>query len=179
MYGVLDVPEGRKGQEDEYCDKGLGIKSFIWKKNAFRGKVTLEFGRSNHCSVKGDSVFHLFIDCDNIRLSKLLDRITLLRKKFPELAKVKFVILSTSPSHFSVASFVRLTWKKYLKILWYAVDIGMEHEGHAVYTTGKGYAVLRTGAKDGIVPRAMCETGEKTVCKTCKKEFLDSIMDAM
>lgn len=168
-------------QEGKKQDKGLDelppfeIRSFIWKKGAFRGDLTLEQGRSNHCSVRGDRVFHLYLDCDVVKLRTIFDRILLLRRKFPELARVKFLIINTSPFHFSLAAFVRLSWKRYLEILWYAVEIGIEHQGHAVYSMSKGYAVLRTGAQDGIVPRLMAQIGDNAVCKVCMKEFVDSI----
>ena len=54
-------------------------------------------------------------------------------------------------------------------------ESGIEHEGHAVYTMGKGYGVLRTGAQEGIVPRLMASIGDNAVCKVCMKEFVDSI----
>lgn len=168
-------------QEEKSHDEGLDelppfeVKSFIWKKGAFRGDLTLHQGLSNHCSVKGDKTFHLFLDCDAVKLRTIFDGILLLRNKFPELARVKFLILNTSPFHFSLVAFARLSWKRYLEILWYAVEIGIEHSGHAAYSMGKGYAVLRTGGKDGIVPRIMSQIGDNAVCKVCMKEFVDSI----
>jgi hypothetical protein len=167
--------EGKKHDESFVDLPPFEVRSFIWKKGAFKGDLTLHQGRSNHCSVKGDKVFHLYLDCDEVKLRTIFDGILELRNKFPELSKVKFLILNTSPFHFSLVAFVRLCWKRYLEILWYAVEIGIEHEGHAAYSMGKGYAVLRTGAKDGIVPRAMFFLGERTVCRTCLNEFVESI----
>jgi hypothetical protein len=170
---------GKKRKRDTKSDDlpPLEVESFIWKKNAFRGDLTLHLGLSNHCSVKGNRVFHLFIDCDSVDLRTIFDGIELLRKRFPELAREKFLISSTSPSHFSIASFPRLTWKRYLEILWYAVEIGIEHEGHAAYSTGKGYAVLRAGGKDGLVPRIMFQTGDTVSCKVCMDMVIETIKE--
>jgi len=151
------------------------VVSYIWKNNAFRGDLTLERGLSNNCSVKGDKVFHLYLDCDAVPLRTIFDGILELWNKFPELMNVKFLILSSSPFHYSLAAFPYLSWKRYLEILWYAVEIGIEHQGHAVYSMTKGYAVLRTHAKDGIVPRLYASIGDNAVCKVCMKEFVDSI----
>jgi hypothetical protein len=148
----------------------IHVRSFILKPNALKESTNLHMGFTNHC-YKGDKIFHLFLDCDRVKLGKIFDGILLLREEFPELHRVKFLILSTSPFHFSLVSFVRLSWKRYLEILWYAVEIGIEHEGHAVYSMGKGYAVLRVGAKYGIVPTILCSIGTNVSCKKCLREF--------
>jgi hypothetical protein len=168
----------RSGEEDADFDNALPpfeVKSFVWKKGAFKGDLTLHQGRSNHCSVKGDSVFHLYLDCDDAKLRKIFDGILLLRKRFPELSRVKFYIVNSSLNRFSIVAFARMSWKRHLEIMWYAVEVGLEHYGHAFYSTRKGYAVLRTGAKDGIAPRILFELGETVVCKTCMREFVESI----
>ena len=72
-------------------------------------------------------------------------------------------------------SFAKLSWQRYLDILWYAVEIDLEHYGHAFYSTRKEYAVLRTGAKDGIVPQIVYSVGETVACKKCMKEFVESV----
>lgn len=162
-----------KGEKEEDMPE-FEVHSFIWKKGAFKGDLTLHCGRSNHCTVKGDTVFHLYIDCDDIPISNLFAGIESLRNKFPELEKIRFIILETSPAHYSTAAFTHLSWERYLEILWYAVEIGIEHEGHAFYTTGKGYGVLRTGGKDGIVPHILFMVGEETGCDVCMREFVDS-----
>jgi hypothetical protein len=152
-------------------DSKLEVKSVIVKQGAFNNETTLHIGVPNYCYKGNDDVFHLFLDCDDVKLRKIFEGIILLRKRFPELAEEKFLILGTSPFHFSVASFVRLTWNRCRETMTYAVEIGLEHYGHAFYSYGKGYAVLRFGAKNGIVPQLLYSVGDTVVCKRCFKEF--------
>jgi hypothetical protein len=155
----------------------LEIKSFILKSGAFRGNLTLHTGLANYCTaIKGDKIFHLFLDCDDSpKLRQIFDGIVLLRKEFPELASEKFFIINTSANRFSIVCFVRLTWKRYLDIMWRAVEIGIEHYGHAFYSTRKEYAVLRTGGKYGIVPRILYSLGDVTTCKPCMRDFTKEV----
>jgi hypothetical protein len=110
-----------------------------------------------------------------VKLRKVFDGIALLRNKFKELLRTKFLILNSSQNHFSIVAFVKLTWQRYLEILWYAVEIGLEHYGHAFYSTRKEYAVLRTGAKDGVVPKILYSEGVRVGCTKCMKEFVEDI----
>jgi hypothetical protein len=156
---------------------GLEIKSFILKPQALRGTVTLHTGAANYCTaIKGDATFHLFLDCDDYaNLRQIFDGIDKLRREFPELATEKFFVTNTSANHFSLVAFVRLTWKRYLEMMWRAVEIGIEHYGHAFYSTRKEYAVLRTGGKDGIVPRILYSLGDSVGCKKCMREFVAEV----
>jgi hypothetical protein len=43
----------------------------------------------------------------------------------------------------------------YFDMLWYAVDVGLAHDGFAFYSENKGYAVIRFGTSYGIVPSVM------------------------
>jgi hypothetical protein len=148
----------------------IRIKNYIWKRNAFKDDQTLHCGPSNHCDLN-DEQFHLFLDCDDVKLRKLLDGIDKMRKRFKELRSEKFFISNTSLDHFSIIAFVSMTWAKYRQMLWYAVKIGLAHDGYAYYSTGKKYAVLRLGAKDGIAPKIMYSVGDTITCKHCSEEF--------
>lgn len=147
------------------------IKNFICKRNAFKDDQTLHNGLSNHCDLD-DELFHLFLDCDDVELRKLLDGIDKMKKRFKELRSEKFLILNTSSDHFSIVAFATVSWKRYLQMLWYAVKIGLAHDGYAFYTAGKRYAALRLGAQYGIVPKTMYSIGGTVTCEQCFKEFL-------
>jgi hypothetical protein len=154
------------------------VKSFIWKRGAFADdEVPMLKGITSHCThCNGRELFHLYLDCDDLsNLRQMLDRIDVLRKRFRELASAKFLIVQTSPWNFSLASFPRLTWERYLDVLWFGVKIGLVHEGYAVYTMTKGYAVLRTGAKNGVVPTILYSIGDVVTCKKCFGEFVEEI----
>jgi hypothetical protein len=153
----------------------IRVESFIWKRGAFgKEDQPLYTGLSNHCYEKG--LFHLYLDVDDYaNLRQILDRLDHLRKRFRELANAKVLILQTSPWHFHLASFIRLTWKRYVDILYYADSIGLEDYGHALFSIDKGYAGLRTGAKDGIVPRILYSVGDAVACKKCFGEFVECI----
>lgn len=151
----------------------IRVESYIWKARAFQGEQHLNVGLTNHC---GQGGFHLYLDCDDYaNLRQIFDRLDLLKKRFNELANEKFLILQTSPWHFSIASFEMLTWKRYLEVLWFAVEIRLEHEGHAVYSMSKGYAVLRTGAKEGVVPKILYSIGDTIACNQCYRDFVNGI----
>ena len=45
----------------------------------------------------------------------------------------------------------------------------------ARYSTRKEYAILRTGGKDGVVPRILCSLGDTVVCKKCMNEFVEAV----
>lgn len=162
-------------------DPPIHVESFIWKARAFQGEQHFNVGLTNHCNhSKKEGLFHLYLDCDDYaNLRQILDRLDLLKERFNELSNAKFLILQTSPWHFSIASFVMLTWKRYLEVLWFAVEIGLEHEGHAVYSMVKGYAVLRTGAKDGVVPKILYSIGDTIACKQCYRDFVNGIEEVM
>ena len=70
-------------KEDAAC---FHVKNFILKRGAFREDQTLHMGFSNHCC-KRDDTFHLFLDCDDTKLSKVFDGIESLRMKFKELSR--------------------------------------------------------------------------------------------
>lgn len=151
----------------------IRVESFIWKGKAFSGDLDLEVGATNHCQHVKGKMFHLYLDCDNRPLRLMQNGIEILRQEFPELAKEKFFIINTSSNHFSIASFVRLSWQRCLDIMWRAVELRIEHNGHAFYSTHKGYAVVRTGSKDGISPRILYSIGDTLTCKKCFKEFVE------
>jgi hypothetical protein len=148
----------------------IRIKNYIWRRNAFKDDQTLHCGLSNHCDLN-DKRFHLFLDCDEVKIRKQLDCIAKMKKKFKELRSEKFQIINTSPDHFSIVAFASMSWAKYRQMLWYAVKIGLAHDGYAFYSTSKRYAVLRLGAKDGIVPKIMYSIGDAITCKQCSDEF--------
>ena len=116
------------------------------------------------------------LDCDDVKLRKVFDGIALLRKEYDELQNEKFLAVNSSLNRWHLAAFVRLTWKKYFEILFYAVDIGLAHDGFAFYSERKGYAVLRSGGSYGIVPRAMYSLGKNVVCKKDMAIFEKSLV---
>lgn len=155
----------------------IRVKSFIWKRGAFgKEDQSLHVGDPTYCTHVKGKLFHLlYLDCDNRPLRTIQNGIEILRQEFPELAKEKFFIINSSSNHFSLASFVRLSWSRCLDIMWRSIELGIEHQGHAYYSKRKGYAVLRTGAKDGIVPRILYSIGDTITCKKCFKEFAEGI----
>jgi hypothetical protein len=137
---VSSVQKGAK------LDRMPDIMSVILKKNCFKNEDLLLSGVSNHCVIP--DTFHTFIDCDDVRLSDLLA--VLEEKRYRDMGD--WLILNTSPWHFSLANFVCLSWNDYAVLL---QDFPLAHEGYVHYTFKKGYAVLRLGAKYGIAPAIM------------------------
>ena len=136
------------------------LKRLIVREDAFPIGQKIYMGSTNHCVLKG---FHTYIDCDEVRLRKILD--------FIESQDMgTWYILQTSPFHWSILNFKRIGWKAYMKLL---NDSGLAHPAY-IYCTGlKGYAVIRQGGKSGLVPRLRYVDGKDNgECKVCRDHFL-------
>jgi len=119
---------------------------------------------TNHCTRKG---YHTYIDCDDTKLTDILDYVE-------EQGMGYWYILNSSPHHFSLLNFNRISWKRYKRILGTCPVV---HKEYVYCTVKKGYGVLRIGAKDGIAPRLLYRYGTDNgkECRVCRDFFFDTL----
>ena len=156
-------------QDDEDDFRTSDFPSIIIKKDCFKKEDRVFMGDANFC-VKDPTfnTFHAFIDCDDVLLR---DIVGLLEKaRYRRMGT--WLVIFTSPWHFSLANFARISWNEYVVLL---SDFPLAHEGYVHYTLGKGYGVLRLGAKYGISPAMMYKLSNEPVgfryCQTCYQSF--------
>ncbi len=143
------------------------IGSLIIKEGCFEKEDRLFMGVANLCHVASDT-YHAFIDCDDVLLRNILN--TLDRDRYKRMGT--WLILNTSPWHFSLANFARIDWHEYVTLL---SEFPLAHEGYVHYTLQKGYGVLRLGAKYGIAPKLMYRISNEplgfTYCAQCYRQM--------
>lgn len=146
------------------------IKRLILKEGGLRDGQIIRVGMSNHCRQKG---YHSYIDCDDTKLTDILDYLKTARPS----SMGYWYILQSSPHKFSILNFQRISWRAYKRVLGTCLVV---HREYVYCTVGKGYGVLRIGAKEGIVPRLLFRYGTDNgkECKLCRDDFF-SILEVI
>ncbi|MEM2174496.1 MAG: hypothetical protein QXI58_02585, partial [Candidatus Micrarchaeia archaeon] len=96
------------------------------------------------------NIHSLFVDVDKCdRLGELIENLYEVQERF-DLAT--FYMVQSSPFKWHCSSFVARKWDEILDILCFLKDRGMVEPEYVYQSMRKGYCVLRTSSKDGIVP---------------------------
>lgn len=108
------------------------------------GCFAIHIGMDNICTVNPNHR-HLFLDCDQTPLNKLLHSIFTLVEAYPELSTT--YVLASSPWNFHVANFASLPKETYFKIRNEALELKIVSPEYIHQCILKQNSVLRLGRK--------------------------------
>lgn len=134
----------------------------IIKKSALKKGDTIHAGVTNHCRIKG--LFHFYADLDSIPLNRIIETL----QRYKTLGTLYLAL--SSPFKWHLSNFGYYSWKEYVETL---ESIPLVHQEYIFCIESKGYSVLRTGAKNGIVPLLLYKIRGLKVpeCEICREDY--------
>jgi len=126
-------------------------------------------GLDNTCSEGG---FHVFLDCDDQPLGKVLAY----AERLSERLGCRVFLCESSPWKWQLLCYANVSWPHYLSILEDADRFGVLDSAYRYCTEKKGYGVLRVGAKPfGSSPRFVYSVGYGCGCVKCQAFFEETV----